>query len=49
MELLTTCWCETNYFPVPAGDVLAGRTRSCGRDHCNDPDTAASTTPGGRK
>lgn len=49
MELLTTCWCETSYLLVPAADVIAGRTRSCGRDNCTSPNYATATARGGRK
>lgn len=34
-DLWVTCWCETEIVAVPAADVLAGRTASCGRNGCS--------------
>lgn len=32
--LAVTCWCEAEVVRVPAGDVWARRTLSCGADGC---------------
>ena len=39
-HLVVTCWCEDAYVEVPAEDVLAGRTMSCGRVCCTPMVTA---------
>lgn len=33
-DLLVTCWCEGEMLFVPAADVRAGLTGSCGADGC---------------
>jgi hypothetical protein len=33
--LKAVCWCEAELGPVPAADVAAGRTWSCGREECH--------------
>lgn len=32
--LAVTCWCETHWRLIPAAEVAAGRTWSCGGERC---------------
>ena len=32
--LWARCWCEAKCRPIPAAEVAAGRTWSCGREEC---------------
>lgn len=36
-DLPVTCWCEQHIVHVPAHQVKEGRTRSCGRPGCHEP------------
>lgn len=36
-ELRVTCWCEVSVVAVPAADVRAGITRTCGAPGCRPP------------
>jgi hypothetical protein len=35
-RLKVSCWCEAAFVLVLRGDVLRGRTRSCGRQSCRE-------------
>lgn len=39
-DLKVTCWCEATVVHVPAEAVKAGRTASCGRRECHEPEAA---------
>lgn len=36
-DMLVTCWCEATFVHMPAADIAAGRTASCGRPDCHPP------------
>lgn len=42
-RLPVTCWCERRIVHLPASEIAAGRTASCGRPRCHPPtqETAA--------
>lgn len=35
-DLLVQCWCGVDQVVAPKRDVFEGRTRSCGRDYCEE-------------
>ena len=38
-RLAVTCWCEATVLYLPASEIAAGRTASCGEPRCHPPIT----------
>lgn len=42
-DLMVECWCHRSWVWIPAADVRAGRTESCGMARCHPPERVPPT------
>lgn len=43
-EVESTCWCDHKVISVPATEIRAGRTASCGRPRCSNPEELSDSS-----